>query len=68
MRLRLHSVRYLLGDRVGHKNSLVAAQQDKLCLLKLVPSNLMAYVLYSRACLEFQQSKVWGWGGTSLSV
>eukprot|EP00955_Chlamydomonas_euryale_P023664 249832-Chlamydomonas_euryale.AAC.6 len=51
------NVRFLLGDRVGHKGSLVAAQQDKLCLLKLAPGNLVAYVLYCRACLAFQQMK-----------
>ena len=33
------------------------AQTDRLCLLKLAPSNLAAYVLYSRSCLQFQQFK-----------
>ncbi|KAG1669966.1 hypothetical protein FOA52_016227 [Chlamydomonas sp. UWO 241] len=52
------SVRFIVGDRIGHKDSLVAAQADKLCLLKLVPSNLAAYTLYCRSCLQFQQTKL----------
>ena len=42
----------------GHESSLVSAQQDKLCLLKLEPASLVAYILYCRACLQFQQVKV----------
>ena len=34
------------------------ASQDKLVLLKLVPSNLASFVMYSRMSLGFQQTKV----------
>ncbi len=52
------AVKFVVGDSAGHKESLVAAQQDKLCLLKLVPNNLSSYVWYCRSCLQFQQTKV----------
>lgn len=50
-------VQYILGNKQGHQGHMEAAQQDRLCLLKLSPSNLSAYVLYARSCLQFQQHK-----------
>ncbi|GAX77618.1 hypothetical protein CEUSTIGMA_g5062.t1 [Chlamydomonas eustigma] len=51
------AVRQILGDEEGHSSNMVAAQQDQLCMLKLVPGSPASFVLYCRACLEFQQYK-----------
>jgi hypothetical protein len=50
-------VNYILGNPKGHQAHMSIAQTDRLCLLKLCPTNLAAYVLYSRSCLQFQQMK-----------
>lgn len=50
-------VQYIVGNKKGCEGHLVASQQDKLCLLKLVPGNLASYVMYCRSCLQFQQTK-----------
>lgn len=50
-------VNYILGSPQGHQGHMQVAQTDRLVLLKLAPSNLSAYVLYSRSCLQFQQFK-----------
>ena len=49
------SVLRLQGDEQRFKENMVAQQADFLHLLKLQPGSPLAFLRYSRSCLQFQQ-------------
>mmetsp|Transcript_7115 Transcript_7115/g.12234 ORF Transcript_7115/g.12234 Transcript_7115/m.12234 type:complete len:440 (-) Transcript_7115:214-1533(-) len=52
------TVQFFTQGKDKCQESLVAQQQDRLVLIKQVPTNALGYVLYCRSCLGFQQHRV----------